>query len=360
MPIFQRRTRRMAAWFASIACGLALVSNAAQAQPTPTAGPTTGFAETVIVVRDLDSAVRFYQRHAGWTVIARQHSDPALATVEPLGSKGREVVLGLPGEHQGMVRLVQPDTPAGAPIREGTRPFDTGGFMDVNARVKDLDTAYKELTDADGCVGHSLPLQYGFGAVVVKEALLRCPDGVSWALLQRVSPPAKGLPVFDRWSYATNATVVVSDYAAARRFFVNQLGFAVQSELLQRASTAPGTNILGLPNDVAITRKRDVALFIPKGAAYGSVEILSFGDMATADVSARALETRRGAVAVRFEVADADRYAAELRGRGLEPSAPVVVTLQPYGRVRLFHVVGPQNIGLDFFSRILRPGKAGS
>ena len=342
---------------AVIVCLAALApTRAAHAQSTAEAALTPrGLAEVVLVVADVNQAKALYQQYAQWEVIAQGRADAAEARALGGGGGADEIVMGLSNTGQGYVRLIQFDEGAGPPIREGARPFDHGGFMDVNARVKDLDTAYRKLTEEAGCVSYSQPLQYGFGTLVVKEALLRCHDGVDWALLERVSPPLQGMAPFAGWSFATNATITVADYAAARRLFIDQLGFAVVNESLARSSPPPGTNILGLPNGVAEELKRDVGIFSPGGAPFGTVEILSFGDLKTADVRDRAAERRRGVAAVRFEVPGVDQYAADIAARGAPVSmAPTVITLQPYGRVRMIQVDGPENTRIQFFSRAPR------
>jgi len=311
---------------------------------------SAGYREAVFSVADAERYRAFLETVAGWEVRHRGSVDERLleAWALPADAKAAEIVLANPGTDRGFVRLVQFAGVDAVQIRSSAQSWDTGGFFDVNSRVLDMAAKFAEFQAADW-QAVSDPVEFAFGPFVVKEWLVRGPDGIVFALIERVSPPLEGWPALKSMSRLFNATQVVEDFAAAKRFYVETLGFSVYLDH-EGASKAPGPNVLGLPHNVATEVTRKVTIVHPQGTNEGSVEILAFDGATGRDFSSRAAPPNLGILTLRFPVADIDAFHEHALDSGLEIAMPpLTVELAPYGRLELMAVRGPGGVWLEFF-----------
>ena len=312
---------------------------------------TSGYREAVFGVSDLEHYRAFFIDVAGWQVLAEGEVDARVLAAWglPAGAGAREVVVGNPGTERGFVRLVEFAGVAQRQIRSNAQPWDTGGWFDVNTRVADMDVKFRAMQTL-GWQGYSDPLQFGFGPFEVKEWLARGRDGIVIALIERLRPPLQGWPQLRELSRIFNATQIVPDMSAARRFYVDDLGFGVY---LEHSGPSPeaGPNVLGLPHDLAASAPRDVLIVHPEGINEGSVELIAFDGVAGDDLSAHAVPPNLGILMLRFPVNDFDAFAAHVAKRRLDVATPATrVTLPPYGDVRLIGLRGPGGALLEFFA----------
>ena len=235
-----------------------------------------GFSEAVISVSEFDAHLEFYEGVAGWEVVARGTADQRLDGfwgLEPAGPI-QQVLLRNPGTATGYVRLLRFPQVSRRPIRSHDQAWDTGGIFDLNLRVADIDAVFASLS-ALHWQATSDPLEFIFGRFRVREWVVRGPDGVRYALIERVEPPLEGWPHMRQFSRVFNSTQIVRDIEAARSFYVDKLGFDVYLESNQ-PSPAAGPNVLGLPHNLAAEISRRVYIVHPRKANDGSVEILQF------------------------------------------------------------------------------------
>lgn len=309
-----------------------------------------GYREAVFSVSDAEAYRTFFESVAGWEVLHRGTVDARLlgAWALPDGATAREIVLGNPGTERGFVRLVQFAGVSAVQIRSSAQSWDTGGFFDVNSRVLDMAAKFEEFQAGDW-QAVSDPVEFTFGPFVVKEWLVRGPDGIVLALIERVSPPLEGWPTLKSMSRLFNATQVVEDFAAAKRFYVDTLGFTVYLDH-EGVSETPGPNVLGLPHNLATSVSRKVTIVHPQGTNEGSVEILAFDGATGRDFSTRAAPPNLGILTLRFPVADIDAFHDHAIDRDLEIAMPPVsIDLAPYGRLELMALRGPGGVWLEFF-----------
>lgn len=317
-------------------------------------GPTIdGWRETLVSVDDLDRWVRTYAEVGEWEV--RYEGNVAPDTIEylhlPPGLRAREVVVGCKGEDFGFVRLVCFDGDRRHPvIRSYGRPWETGGWFDLNARVGDMDARFEQLQDL-GWGGVSDPIEYDFGPFTVKEWLTGGPDGVLWAVIERVHPPLEPGAHPGTMGPHFNSTQIVDDIEFARNFYANILGFEAAVEVNDQP-VMPGRlqNVMGLPNELAATQHWNISMLKPPGAAGGSVEIISLPGISGRDFAPLADPPNRGIISLRFPVDD----VGALQRRLIDADVPIVnapqtVSLPPYGRVTMMTARGPCGARLDFF-----------
>ena len=141
----------------------------------------------------------------------------------------RRPFLAIPGDNTGYLRLVCFKGVAQKVIRSSSHPWDTGGIFDINLRTVDLEASFQEMQSL-GWIGFSDSIRYQFGRFDVSEVVLQGPDGIAIALMERHAPPLEGFPNLRRVSHVFNSTHICRDMAAAKHFFVDQLGFQVYME----------------------------------------------------------------------------------------------------------------------------------
>ncbi len=200
--------------------------------PTPEADArgarpwTGGFTHATAFVSDLADWTGALPAALGWTVrrrdaVAREQAD--LWGFPPTAS-GERVVPGPPDADRGRLPLVHV---RGAPLRRlrpDVAPWHTGGLLDANARVRDVEAVYRDLT-ALGWRGLTRPTRLVFGPFTVQEVLMEGPDGVVLAFVEREASPLTGWPNLRVASRLFNSTQTVRSLDRALAFYANALGF---------------------------------------------------------------------------------------------------------------------------------------
>lgn len=272
-----------------------------------------GFAEAIAIVRDTeDSAARL----CAATGFVRRHSGPAPAAALallglPTGLRAREVLLGHAEAERGAIRLIQLEGPPAPRLRDGAQAWDSGGIFDVNMRSLPSIEALHASFGANGFFARAPITDWDFGALAVREVVEDDADGLCIALMERVRPPLTGYEgLAGPASWVFNSTQIVPDFDAARRFYVEALGWQAVQETDGMAAQESGVNCMGLPVGLAASLPMRIGIYHPHGRMEGSVEIISFG-CETLDFSHRA-PPLRGWAALRFPVSDLDAILARV------------------------------------------------
>ena len=317
---------------------------------------TGGWQETVVSVSDLAAWQGVLSQVAGWQVL-HQGQVPR-AWLEAWGlpdhASASEILMANPGSSGGWVRLVQFSGMDQVLIRSNAQTWETGGWFDLNARVKDMEAKSRALQSL-GWQGRSDPVQFEFGPFTVKEWLAMGPDGVALALIQRVAPPLEGWPHLRDLSRAFNATQIVADMDKSLDFYLNTLGFETYLEH-RGASEFEGPNVLGLPHNLSTRISRQVYILHPQGENLGSVELLSFEGATGRDFAHLARPPNLGILMLRFPAPEPAAVQARIDQAGL----PVVfdrrsLELAPYGKVTAVGARGPNGEWLEFLSNMASP-----
>lgn len=312
-----------------------------------------GWRETLVSVDDIDRWVQTYVDVGDWEL--RYDGDVAAEALDYLrvapGTRAREAVVGCKGAQFGFVRFVRFDGGTRNPvIRSYGRPWETGGWFDLNARVDDMEARFEQLQDL-GWGGVSDPIEYDFGPFTVKEWVPYGPDGVNWAIIERVHPPLEPEAMPGRMGPHFNSTQIVDDIAEARRFYQDILGFESAVEVDdQPMMPGPLQNVLGVPNEQAATQPWNISMLKPPGAEGGTVEIISLPGISGRDFAPLADPPNRGIISLRFPVND----VAALHTHLIDAEVPIVtppqrVTFPPDGDVMMMTARGPCGARLDFF-----------
>ncbi|MFN4144333.1 MAG: VOC family protein [Runella sp.] len=306
-----------------------------------------GFREVVVSVYDLPRATQYWRKVAGYEIRARAKNRqcPSWGNVPY-----NEVLLGNPGDTTGMIRLVKFKNTAQRHIRAGAKTWDSGGILDLNIRVKDINQKLQE-SEQQGWNAFSMPVRYQFGQFDVSETLLKGPDGVELALIQRHSPPLEGWPNLREFSHIFNSSQIVKNINTALDFYQNKLGWKIYMKSITKGQE--GENVLGIPHNINPNVTRHVYILHPNAQNQGSVELIHLEGLTGKDFSENATPPNLGILTLRFPVKDIDTYAKQLCDRmvALEIQ-PTTMHLKPYGKVKLMALQAPDGAWLEFFEEI--------
>jgi catechol 2,3-dioxygenase-like lactoylglutathione lyase family enzyme len=312
-----------------------------------------GFQEVVGLVVDarasaarLCAATGFVERHVGPV------ASGALVLLGIGERSGHEVLIGHPQVERGAIRLITLDGDPGGVMRDGAQAWDSGGLFDINLRaLGSIEVLHRNLT-TQGFAAASPITDWDFGPLSVREVVSRDGDGLCIALMERVRPSLTGYEgLFGPASWVFNATQVVSDFGAARRFYVEALGWQVVQETEGTAALMPdGRNCMGLPRGLAGDVAMRIGIYHPQGWMEGSVEIIAFG-CGGHDFSAAA-PPDRGWASVRFVVSDLGAFVTAAGGGGCAVVGPVDVEWAPHGRARAAAVITPWGARLEAFELV--------
>jgi len=310
-----------------------------------------GFTETVFIVADAKAAVEFYTEVAGWEVRDKSPVDEQLKSLWHLPKKAQiqQILLANKGENKGFVRLIEIDGVEQQLIRSNTQSWDVGGIFDVNVRVLDMETKFKQLQTL-GWTSATDPIQFTFGPFVVKEWIVKNAEGIAFAVIERVKPELEGWPNLKQFSRVFNSTQVVKDIDASLPFYTDILGF--KTYLKHRgASKEAGSNVLGLPHNLTTEIERSVYILHPDGKNEGSVELLQFHGATGRDVSSLAKPPNIGIATLRFPVDNLNALEKKFRAHNIEVQARTKLDLPPYGLVDILAITTPDNTWLEFYQK---------
>ncbi|MFS4467208.1 VOC family protein [Maribacter sp. 2210JD10-5] len=307
-----------------------------------------GFQEIIISVYNLEREVAFFQRICGWEIVSRSKGNSAIKQLWHLDDavKIEEVLLHNPGDNTGFLRLVKFSNVEQRQIRSGTQIWDSGGIFDVNIRVKSIADMYR-IFQNEGWNGYTDPNRFTFGKFDVSEVLMKGPDGVTFAMMQRFDPPLEGF-AFEKVSRIFNSTTICMDYKKTRDFFINTLGFQLYFET-EGTNRSNGPNVIGIPPNINSDVTVPVCILHPTGKNEGSLELLQTVELKGKDCAEFAKPPNLGILMYRFPVRDAEAYATTLKEKGLALNSDVqTVTVLPYGNLKVFSVRSPDGVWLEF------------
>ncbi len=308
-----------------------------------------GFQEVVFSVTDLELATNFYQKVVGYEIVHQGKAMQKQADFWQLPAKTEieEVLLGNKGANKGYLRLVKFHNLEQEQIRSSAHSWDTGAIFDINLRSIDLNAIFKEFQE-NGWNGISDPIRYQFGPFDVSEVLMKGPDGIVIAMMERHAPPLEGFPNLKKLSHVFNSSHICRDVDVTLDFFTNKLGWKVYMHAQSTGRNAVA-NVLGFPYNINPSIELPVYIVHPKGTNLGSLEFIQVKGLTGQDFANKAKPPNLGILMYRFPVSDAVAYAKHLQENGLTLTIPPQeITLKPYGQVLLFAIQSPDGIWMEF------------
>lgn len=307
-----------------------------------------GWQEAVFSVYNIKKWVDFLVNVCGWQIAHQAYADKSLNTLWQLNNKANieETLLVIPGDSQGFLRLVKFHNVEQEQIRSGAQIWDSGGIFDVNTRVKDMETMYRNFQN-EGWNGFTDPHRFTFGEFDVAEALLKGPDGVTIAIMQRFHPPLEGFE-FEKTSRFFNSTTICKNYKKTLSFFTDILGFKLYFESAGD-KRSNGNNVIGIPPNINGDITAPVCVIHPEGKNSGSIELLETKELKGKDCSKLAQPPNLGILMLRFPVKNAAVYAKQIVEKGGKLNTPIqTLEIKPYGKVNAFSIRTPDGVWLEF------------
>ena len=313
----------------------------------------SGWREVIVSVSDLAQHTLFFQQLAGWEQRYNGRLNRKQLSGWNLGqnAQGTEILVANKGSNTGYIRLVQFHDVEQQQIRSNDQSWDSGGILDINVRVTDMQKKFKQL-QAQDWQADSDPVSFEFGPFSVTEWITRGPDGLSFALIERHKPALEGWPNLKELSRAFNSTQVVADMEPSRHFYMDVLGF--KKYLYHKgASKNPSPNVLGIPINLSTEIKREVWVLHPQGINEGSVELLAFEGLQGRDFYDSSNPPNLGNLMLRFPVRGIGALATHLALNGIALENPIsTLEMPPYGKVKRFAVRAPNGTWLEFFEEV--------
>jgi len=307
-----------------------------------------GFHEAVIVTDNKVQWVETFERVAGWSLVDEGSVDAGWLKLWGVDDTARYSVVANTGAESGYIRFIQFDTIKAPRIRPNNQAWDVGGVFDLNLRVEDMAETRSALM-AHGFSGGDDPVGFTFGPFEVKEWLPSGPDGVRFAIIERVKPTLEGWPNLKKLSRAFNSTMIVSNMIDARAFWEGFMGF--KPYLLHRgASAKEGPNVFGMPHNWVTKIVRDVAILHPNGINEGSIELLTFEGLTGRDFSANTAMPNRGISRLRFPVTGLPALIEKAKSGGIKVIATGSdLPLSKVGRVDVAIIEAPGGAHIELF-----------
>ena len=340
----------LASFCLAMACAQAQTEASA---PRATAETGRGWQEALVSVRDFAPTRDFMVEVAGYEVSETGAVNPRWleAWGLPKAISARYELLASPGKDVGWVRLVRFDGAAPDLIRPGAQVWDQGGLFSLMVRAQDA-THVMDAAHARGWSVFNQPQIFDFGGLIIKNVVVRLPDGANLAVYSRVDPPIEGWDDLEGFSYPFNTMAMVHDIEAERVFFEAGLGFSPFWEGDYIDPSEVDTNF-ALPDNLSDEVPRRTAILQQRPGEDGRIELMEFVGLSGQDFSDRARPPNLGILGVRLPVDDLDAALTRLAAQGIEPTAgPAVMTLAPYGETRWAALQSPSGIIVELFEQL--------
>ena len=311
----------------------------------------TGFHEVVHSAFDIERLAGPLCDVGGWTRSDLPDAPPEqfAAWHVPAGcARIEQCLLHAPNDERGPLRIVVFHGCEQKVMRSSQHLWDSGGHFDVDIYSSDADATYAALQRHGWTAFHD-SADYGFGELLVREVIIIGPDGFVIGLIERRAPPLEWPEGIGTMTRQFNSSQVVRDYDAAVAFYRDILGWSPLFEVAAAGEEEP-SQILGLPLPQAASVERRVGIWHPEGTNDGSVELIQCVGIRSRDFSKLAVAPNVGILSLRFPVADAAAFAAQIEERGWPLYTPLMdLEIAPYGEVSLFSVRTPDGAVLEFF-----------
>lgn len=331
---------------------LCLPGTGGMAEPQPlTLRP---WQEVVVSVSDIDRTARFFIEVGQYAEKWRGPLDESLVAAWelPQGASGEALLLGPEGYESGLVRLVRfQDAGARAPMRPGSRTWDTGCFFSMMVRMKNMDEIYRRAIGL-GWWTETPVTRVAFRGSVLRAVIYRGPDGVQVSGYERLSPPLPdSIPPFETFTGPFNMMQTVEDRDATHDFFTRVLGFESYYKGDPYVAPEPTPHPLGVPLSLTTSARYRAGIVYPRPGGFGRMEFVEMMDIGGFDHSGRCHAPNLGILAARYPVDDAPAAVRQIRERGWPiRNALASVRLEPYGDIDQFAVETPDGAIIQFYS----------
>ncbi|MFN4146613.1 MAG: VOC family protein [Runella sp.] len=312
------------------------------------------FNEVVFSVKDLETTSRLFTELLGWEVAWRGagHASQTTFWQLPAACQTEEILLHFQGLEYGQIRLVRFDNVSQKLIRPGGQPFDSGGIMDIDLRVSDIEWCYREMSERGWQAYTSEAVVQTMGPFSVQEVLFKGPDGIVIAFVHRTAPPHPNpFDLTGCTSHVYLSALIVRDIDIASDFFVNKLGFVLHNQI--EFIGQEGRSIFNLPHNIAAQTKAKLHIIGPNDSRETMLDLIELEGIKGEDFAAHAHPPHRGILMYRVPVTHIEAYTQQLKNNGVVFKCPLqTVELGAIGTVKMFAVQSPDGVWLEFWEKI--------
>ena len=307
--------------------------------------------EVVYSVGNLEKVKHFFCDYGGWEVVGNYKSAQQMLDFWnlPAAVSGDEILIQFDNHPTGLLRLVKYNGVQQDYIRSSQKSYETGGIMDINLRVHNVQKTFNELREM-GWHGLSDPLFQTMGPFQLYDVLMQGYDDIIVAITHRKVPKLELKDGFKLPTHIYNSSIVVKDLLKARQFYENVLGFKLLNEY---EVTKEGENMFGIPFNVIPKVKCKANIFSVDGTRDVVFQIIQFDGVVGKDFSAKAIPPNRGFLTYRVEVESGiENFHQQLTAKNTKIIQPLKeVYIDPYGPCKAFAVIDPDGVWWTFYNK---------
>ncbi len=309
--------------------------------------------EILYSVGNMQKVSSFFEKYGGWNRVGK-YTTPE-ATLQywglPSSAAAEEILIQSNHVENGQIRLIAFDKVEQKCIRSSQQPWDTGGIMDINLRVHEVEESFEQLKEM-GFHGLSDPLLQVMGPFKLYDILMRGYDDTIIAFTHRLEPPMELTAQIHLPTHVYKSTITVRDLEEAREFYVDKLGYNILSEY-KVTKDSPQENMFGLPFNLADKVTCHAIILSPHGGKDTDFQIVYFEGVDGKDHSNNAKVPNKGFLLYRVELKNISDYHTKLqKEEKLAPGNITTLEIHPYGQVQCFSLSSPNKVIWEFFEII--------
>ena len=306
--------------------------------------------EILYSVGDMNKVSEFFEGYGGWNRVGRYET--SRHTMQfwnlPDSCTAEEILIQSHHVPNGQIRLIKFNNIDQKHIRSSQQPWDTGGIMDINLRVHEVESSFDALREM-GFHGLSDPLCQEMGQFKLYDCLMKGYDDTIIAFTHRLKPPMDLPAPIKLPTHVYKTTITVKNLAEAKSFYTDILGCDVLSEYSVKKDS-PQENMFGLPFNLADKVSCNAVILSIHGGKDTDFQIVEFDGVSGKDFSDRAMPPHRGFVLYRVEVENIAEYYREIQMKGGKIHNQMTeMQVEPYGNVQCFSVKSPNGVLWEFF-----------
>ncbi len=307
--------------------------------------------EILYSVGNLTSTINLFETYGGWNRIGKYETDSSVLNFWKLSKdvQAQEILIQSNHVENGQIRLIKFDNSTQQCIRSSQQPWDTGGIMDINLRVHEVEKSFETLREM-GFHGLSDPLLQTMGPFKLYDILMRGYDDTIIAFTHRLEPPMELKSKINLPTHVYKSSITVKDLEEAKKFYVETLGCKVLTEY-QVKKDSPQENMFGLPHNLADKVTCKAVIFSIHGGKDTDFQIVYFDGVDGKDFSKLADVPNRGFALYRVEVNGIDSYYTKVLETYTEYRPMSEMHIEPYGKVKCFSVKSPNGVVWEMFEK---------
>lgn len=306
--------------------------------------------EVIYSVGDLEKVKHFFCDYGGWEVLGKFKSSPEMLDFWnlPKTAEADEILIQFDKHPTGLLRLVKYNGVQQDYIRSSQKSYETGGIMDINLRVHNVQETFDDLREM-GWHGLSDPLFQTMGPFQLYDVLMQGYDDIIVAITHRKVPKLVLKDGFKLPTHIYNSSIVVKDLAKARHFYEETLGYSLLNEYEVKKE---GENMFGIPFNVIPNVTCRANIFSVDGTRDVVFQTIEFDGVKGKDFAAKAIPPNRGFLTYRIEVEEnINAFYKHLQEKNIKFHQPLnEVNIAPYGKCHAFAVIDPDGVWWTFYS----------